>query len=576
MHTMAFGGSLKDDSLYMVEQAFSEKTKNLVSPSHVFQGKTPHVHRVFYLKKSVSLFSKVGNLMYLCSRILNIMTAEKRTYIAIDLKSFYASVECVERGLNPLTTHLVVADESRTEKTICLAVSPSLKAYGIGGRARLFEVVQRVREVNNERRLKLRGYHFTGKSTDDTELRQHPNLELDFIRAMPRMAFYIDYSTRIYKIYLKYIAPEDIHVYSIDEVFMDVTSYLSIYDTTAHDLAMTIIRDVLRSTGITATAGIGTNMYLAKIAMDIVAKRMPADKDGVRIAELDEMEYRRQLWDHRPLTSFWRVGYGTASKLKRYGMDTMGKVARCSVKNEELLYRLFGVNAELLIDHAWGWEPCTIAQVKAYRPETNSMSSGQVLTEPYSFALARNVVMEMADAISLDLVDKRLVTDQLVLTVGYDSESLTRPEIASRYHGEVVLDHYGRRIPKHAHGTANLGRHSSSSKEIIDAVMALYDRIVNRNLLIRRLNITTNRIIPEKDALCKVSQPLQLDLFTDYNAVVEEQEAEKAERDRERQMQEALLSIKHRFGKNAILKGVSFAEGSTAKDRNNQIGGHKK
>ena len=419
------------------------------------------------------------------------MQNKERKYIAIDLKSFYASVECVERGLDPLSTNLVVADESRTEKTICLAVSPSLKAYGIGGRARLFEAVQRVREVNNKRRMNLPNYRFTGKSTDDNELKQHPDWELDFIRAVPRMAFYIEYSTRIYKIYLKYIAPEDIHVYSIDEVFMDVTAYLSTYKMTAHELARTMIRDVLENTGITATAGIGTNLYLSKVAMDIVAKHIPADKDGVRIAEIDEMSYRKLLWNHRPLTSFWRVGRGIAEKLAKYGIETMGDIARTSINNEALLYRLFGVNAELLIDHAWGWEPVGMEHIKAYKPETSSMSSGQVLQEPYTFEKARNVVMEMADAISLDLVEKRLVTNQLILTVGFDRESLEQPEVAARYQGNIVSDYYGRTVPKHAHGTANLNGHSSSSKEIIEAVISLYDKIVDHDLLIRRLNITT-------------------------------------------------------------------------------------
>jgi len=472
------------------------------------------------------------------------LKSESRTYIAIDLKSFYASVECVERGLDPLVAKLVVADESRTEKTICLAVSPALKAYGIPGRARLFEVYQK--------------------------LRLHPSTrqDNDFIIAPPRMAKYIEVSCKIYDIYLKYIAPEDIHVYSIDEVFMDVTSYLHAYRQTAHELAITMIRDVLKQTGITATAGIGTNMYLAKVAMDIVAKKMPADKDGVRIAELDEMSYRQQLWDHHPLTDFWRVGHGIAERLSHYGIDTMGKIARCSIEKEELLYKLFGVNAELLIDHAWGWEPCTIDLVKAYRPETNSMSSGQVLTEPYTFQKARNVVMEMADAISLDLVEKRLVTNQLVLTVSYDRESLTRPEIASKYHGEIVMDYYGRPVPKHAHGTANLASHSSSSRKIIAAVMSLYDRIVNRDLLIRRLNISTNHVIREADEQKTSDKSLQLDLFADYGD-------EGFDGQKERKVQEALINIKKRFGKNAILKGTSYAEGATAKERNKQIGGHK-
>lgn len=534
------------------------------------------------------------------------MQNKQRIYIAVDLKSFYASVECVERGLDPLTTNLVVADESRTEKTICLAVSPSLKAYGISGRARLFEAVQRVKEVNRERRSNayIHGYltngaHEIRKSYDANELTAHPDWEVDFIRAVPRMAYYIDYSTRIYDIYLKYIAPEDIHVYSIDEVIMDVTDYITplhcatpyskkidgVHESkgfdlmkAAHELARRIISDIIATTGITATAGIGTNMYLCKIAMDIVAKHIPADKDGVRIAELDEMSYREKLWNHRPLTSFWRIGNGIAAKLEQYGLDTMGKIARCSVYNEELLYRLFGVNAELLIDHAWGWEPVTMEYVKAYRPETNSMSSGQVLTEPYTFEKARNVVMEMADAISLDLVDKRLVTNQLVLTVCYDRESLTRPEITAKYQGPVVSDYYGRATPKHAHGTANLTAHSSSSKEIINSIMSLYDRIVNKDLLIRRLNITTNHIITEEKVLrlkSKQKKDLQLDLFTDYESIEREKLEKKKERDKERKIQEALLNIKHRFGKNAILKGTSYAEGATAKDRNNQIGGHR-
>ena len=503
------------------------------------------------------------------------MQNNERTYIAIDLKSFYASVECVERGLDPLSTNLVVADESRTEKTICLAVSPSLKAYGIGGRARLFEAVQRIREVNNKRRMNLPNYRFTGKSTNDNELKQHPDWELDFIRAVPRMAFYIEYSTRIYKIYLKYIAPEDIHVYSIDEVFMDVTAYLSTYKMTAHELARTMIRDVLENTGITATAGIGTNLYLSKVAMDIVAKHIPADKDGVRIAEIDEMSYRKLLWNHRPLTSFWRVGRGIAEKLAKYGIETMGDIARTSINNEALLYRLFGVNAELLIDHAWGWEPVGMEHIKAYKPETSSMSSGQVLQEPYTFEKARNVVMEMADAISLDLVEKRLVTNQLILTVGFDRESLERPEVAARYQGNIVSDYYGRAVPKHAHGTANLNGHSSSSKEIIEAVISLYDKIVDHDLLIRRLNITTNNIISETEATNKSKEPVQLDLFTDYEELAVEAEKKHAERDKERKMQEALIAIKHRFGKNAIIKGTSFSEGATARERNNQIGGHK-
>lgn len=503
--------------------------------------------------------------------------AENRTYIAIDLKSFFASVECVERGLDPLTTNLVVADESRTEKTICLAVSPSLKAYGIGGRARLFEAVQRVRQVNNERRYKAPGHRLTGRSINDTELKAHEDWEVDFIRAVPRMAYYIKYSTRIYQIYLKYIAAEDIHVYSIDEVFMDVTNYLATYKMTAHELAMTMIRDVLKTTGITATAGIGTNMYLCKIAMDIVAKHIPADKDGVRIAELDEMTYREKLWDYRPLTKFWRVGKGIAEKLAIYGIDTMGKIARVSVNNEDFLYNLFGINAELLIDHAWGWEPCTMEYVRSYKPETNSLSTGQVLQEAYTFNKARVVVQEMAEAASLDLVDKKLVCNQLILTVGYDVENLKNVEIAAEYHGEVHRDYYGRLVPKHAHGTANLEKYSSSTKQITEAVMRLYDRIVNPALLVRRLNITTNNVISEADAaeMKKRKAPVELDLFTDYDALAKEQKAEDDALAKERKVQEAILKIKKKFGKNALLKGLNFAEGATARERNAQIGGHK-
>ena len=500
--------------------------------------------------------------------------AEQHTYIAIDLKSFYASVECVDRGLDPLTTNLVVADVSRTEKTICLAVSPSLKAYGIGGRARLFEVVQRVNEVNNERR-RVAGWKMTGKSYDDLELRAHPDLELDYIAAPPRMAHYMEVSTKVYETYLKYIAPEDIHVYSIDEVFMDVTAYLGSYRMTAHDLAMKMIRDVLATTGITATAGIGTNMYLSKVAMDIVAKKMPADKDGVRIAELDEMTYRRELWDYRPLTKFWRVGKGIAEKLAVYGIDTMGGLARMSVRQEGLLYRLFGVNAELLIDHAWGWEPCTMEAVKAYRPETNSFSSGQVLQEPYTFKKARVVVQEMADAMSLDLVAKRLVTDQLVLTVGYDAECLTNPEIRAGYHGPTAANFYGKTVPKHAHGTFNFDRPTSSSRLIMDGAAQLFDRQVNPDLLIRRLNLTTNHVMSEEAAAARTDVPRQLDLFTDYEALERQHREEQARLDKERRMQEAQLTIKRRFGKNAILRGLNFEEGATAKERNEQIGGHK-
>ena len=503
------------------------------------------------------------------------MVNNNRTYIAIDLKSFFASVECVERGLDPLTTNLVVADVSRTEKTICLAVSPSLKAYGIGGRARLFEVVQRLREINNERSYKSPQHRLTGKSWNDAEIKAHEDWEIDYIAAPPRMAKYIEYSTRIYQIHLKYIAPEDIHVYSIDEVFMDVTAYLDSYRMTAHELAMTMIRDVLKNTGITATAGIGTNLYLCKIAMDIMAKKAPADKDGVRIAELDEKSYREQLWDYTPITKFWRVGNGIAEKLAQYGIYTMGDVALCSVEREELLYKLFGVNAELLIDHAWGWEPVTMDYVKSYRPETNSLSSGQVLTEPYTFQKARVVAQEMADAVALDLVSKRLVTDQLVLTVGYDIESLTKPDIRDNYHGDVMTDHYGRQVPKQAHGTANLGKHTSSTRQIMEAVASLYDRIVNPNLLIRRLTLATNHVLSEESVKKTSSAPIQLDLFTDYEALKAQQKAEEEAQAKERRMQETLLSIKRKFGKNSILRGLNYEEGATAIERNKQIGGHK-
>lgn len=422
----------------------------------------------------------------------------ERSYIAIDLKSFYASVECVARGLDPLTTNLVVADVSRTDKTICLAVSPSLKAYGIGGRARLFEVQQRLRQVNYERQMKSPSRQLTGKSCFDKELQEHPDWAVDYIAAPPRMAHYVEVSNKIYNIYLRYVAPEDIHVYSIDEVFMDVTNYLRSYKMTPHELTIKMIRDVLKETGITATAGIGTNMYLCKVAMDIVAKKAPADADGVRIAELDEMSYRRQLWDYRPITKFWRVGKGTAERLALYGIDTMGKLARTSLNNEKLLYQLFGVNAELLIDHAWGWEPCTIEAVKAYRPATNSFSSGQVLQSPYTFKKARVVIREMAEAMALKLVSRRLVTSQLIITVSYDRECLENPDIRALYNGEVTKDYYGRMVPKHAHGTVNLKQQTSSSRLIMKAVEELYDSIVNPDLLVRRLNITAANVVSEE------------------------------------------------------------------------------
>jgi len=508
-------------------------------------------------------------------------TEERKTYIAIDLKSFYASVECNERGLDPMTTNLVVADRSRTEKTICLAVSPSLKSYGISGRARLFEAVQKVKEANEERRRRAPRQRLVGASFNAVELRENPSLAIDYIIAPPRMAHYMEYSTRIYQVYLKHVAPEDIHVYSIDEVFIDATAYLRRNGMTGHEFARMLIRDVLRTTGITATAGVGTNLYLAKIAMDIKAKKMAADKDGVRIAELDEMSYRRELWDHRPLTDFWRVGRGYAKSLEANGMYTMGDVARCSLggdfahQNEALLYKLFGVNAELLIDHAWGWEPCTIADIKAYKPESKSINSGQVLQHPYRFEKAKLVVREMTDLLVLELVEKGLVTDQLVLTVGYDIENLADPKLRDRYRGEVKTDRYGRKVPKEAHGTINLGDYTSSTKRILQAVTELYDRIVDPALLVRRMYISANHLIEEGAAHMGASEGEQLSMFVDYDEQERKREEEQAALAKEKQMQNAILDIKRKYGKNAILKGMNLEEGATAKDRNSQIGGHK-
>ena len=508
------------------------------------------------------------------------MGSESRSYIAIDLKSFYASVECMQRGRNPMTTNLVVADQSRTEKTICLAVSPSLKAYGIPGRARLFEVIEKVKEANIQRQRKAPGRRLTRKSDDAEVLKSCGGCAIDFIIAPPQMAEYMRISAQIYQIYLKYVAPEDIHVYSIDEVFMDVTDYLDTYGMTAKELAMTMIRDVLHTTGITATAGIGTNLYLCKIAMDIVAKHIGADESGVRVAQLDELSYRRLLWDHRPLTDFWRVGRGYARKLEGVGLYTMGDIARCSLGgpkdyyNEDLLYQLFGVNAELLIDHAWGWEPCRISDIKAYRPENNSLGSGQVLQCPYSFEKARIVVREMMDALALELVDKGLTADQVVLTIGYDIENLSDPRRKDQYRGAVVKDHYGRSIPKHAHGTENLDGPTSSGKALTEAVLRLYDRIADPKLLIRRITMAVNHVLDENAALSKEKYE-QLELFTDYHAQAAQKEKKEAEREKERRMQQAILNIKKRYGKNAVLKGTSFQEGATAKERNAQIGGHK-
>lgn len=488
---------------------------------------------------------------------------KQRTYIAIDLKSFYSSVECRERGLDPLDANLVVADLSRTDKTICLAVSPSLKSFGIPGRPRLFEAKQKVREANARRQMTAR-CPLKGASCSLAELQKNPRLAIDFIIAPPRMALYMEYSTSVYSVYLKYIAPEDIVVYSIDEVFIDVTDYLETYKLSAHDLAMKIILDVLATTGITATAGIGPNLFLCKVAMDVTAKHIPADANGVRIAQLDEMTFRRTMWTHRPITDFWRVGRGYAARLEQYGLLTMGDVARCSVQNEDLLYRLFGKNAELLIDHAWGWEPATISEIKAYRPSSKSLGSGQVLHCPYTSDKARLVVREMTDLLALDLVDKGLVTNQLVLTVGYDIENLADP--ARQYTGAVVKDHYGRQIPKHAHGTATLESYTSSSKAILQAMTELYDRIVDPRLLIRRLNVVANNVVLETEAPGAGEE--QLNLFRDA-------EAERAAQEREKKLQQAVIGLKKKFGKNAVLKGMNLEDGATARDRNSQIGGHR-
>ncbi len=503
----------------------------------------------------------------------------EKSYIAIDLKSFYASVECRERDMDPMDTNLVVADESRTEKTICLAVSPSLKSFGIPGRPRLFEVVQRVREVNREREYRVKGRKLRGESVRGSELAGHPELAVAYLVARPRMALYMKYSTQIYEIYLKYIAPEDIHVYSIDEVLIDVTPYLNTYRMTPRELARKMIADVWQNTGITATAGIGTNLYLAKIAMDIVAKHMPADKDGVRIAELDEMSYRRLLWGHEPLTDFWRVGKGYAQKLRKNGMRTMGDVARCSLggpadyHNEELLYRLFGVNAELLIDHAWGWEPVGLREIKAYRPSSSSMGAGQVLQEPYTHEKAALIVWEMTDQLVLDLVEKGLVTDRMILDIGYDVENMKKSGPACG--GEVHIDRYGRAVPKPAHGSVNLGRYTSSTKLILKAVSELYERITDPRLLVRRITVTAGRVIFEEDAPGDEPEQEQLDLFTDY-AQAEKAKVQEAEDVRkEKSLQKAMIGIKHRFGKNSLLKGANLQEGGTAVERNAQIGGHK-
>ncbi len=493
--------------------------------------------------------------------------------MCIDLKSFYASVECVERKLDPLKTNLVVADESRTDKTVCLAISPSLKQYGLGGRARLFEVKQKVKEINLQRR-KLNNYRkFSGKSYLDEELKKNKNLELDFIVAPPRMAYYMKYSTNIYNIYLKYIAPEDILVYSIDEVFIDITDYISLYKCTPRQLVTKMIKDVYETTGITATAGIGTNMFLAKVAMDIVAKKCKPNEFGVRIAGLDEMTFRKKLWDHKPITDFWRVGKGIANKLAKNNMNTMGDVARCSHYNEDLLYKLFGVNAELLIDHAWGWEPCTIEIAKSYKPTETSLSSGQVLHEPYDNKKAKIIVQEMADNLALELVKKKFLTKQLVLTINYDIENLTNPDIFNKYFGEITLDSYGRKIPKHSHGTVNLEHYTSSSSIIMESFVNLFDKISNPILLIRKLNLTVSKLICE-DKVQTNKKVEQINLFTDYKKKEIEEAKQKDDENKEKEIQKVILQIKNKYGKNAILKGMNLTEGATAIERNKQIGGH--
>ena len=496
----------------------------------------------------------------------------KSTYIAIDLKSFYASVECVERKLDPLTTNLVVADASRTDKTICLAVSPSMKSHGIPGRPRLFEVIAKVNEVNNQRRWNAPKRKLVGSTFNNNILKEDKALALDYIVAPPQMALYIDYSTKIYGVYLKYFAPEDIHVYSIDEVFIDATGYLSTYKMSARELTMKVILDVLKTTGITATAGIGTNLYLCKVAMDIVAKHLAPDKNGVRIAEIDETSYRRMLWEHRPLTDFWRVGHGYEKKLEANGMYTMGDIALKSIENEDLLYKLFGINAELLIDHAWGWEPCTMENIKSYRPLSNSMSSGQVLHCPYDYDKAKLITREMCDLLVLDLVEKHIVTNQIVLTIGYDSECLTKGNIS--YSGEVTIDYYGRPVPKHAHGTVNLSEYTSSTNEIINATMELFDRIVDDMLLVRRVNICACNL-KDESIRKQDNSPVQMSLFVDYDALERQRQIREAAYEREKRSQHAMINIRRKFGKNAILKGMNFEDGATTIDRNLQIGGHK-
>ena len=514
------------------------------------------------------------------------MAEKVRQYVAIDAKSFYASVECVERHLNPLTTNLVVADECRTEKTICLAVSPSLKAHGISGRARLFEVIRRMKQVNRERLNagicsgairrdpETRKYQFSASSFDAEAIEKDPTLEISYIVAPPRMRLYEEYSSRIYATYLKYVSSEDIIVYSIDEVFIDVTDYLRTYGMTAHELTMTMVRDVLYNTGITATAGIGTNLFLAKVAMDIEAKKSKPDKDGVRIAALDEMTFRERLWTHRPLTDFWRIGKGISQKLEAMQLFTLGDVARASIDPycEDRLYKTFGVNAELIIDHAWGWEPVTVEDIRQYRPSTSSISSGQVLQCPYDFEKGRLIVREMTELLVLDLVRKHVVTKQIVLDIGYDRESL-EGERGRKYIGPVVTDPYGRKIPKAAHGTGNLDYYTSSTHAIMNAVLDVYDRVVHKDLLIRRVNVTACNLVSETEI--PEEKPEQLDMFTDYEALEREKQARQLAEEKERRLQNVTLAIQDRYGKNAMLKGMNLMEGGTTIARNGQIGGHK-
>ena len=473
--------------------------------------------------------ASVEHLFFLCYH--HPMDTKKRIYACIDLKSFYASAECVARGLDPLTADLVVADKTRTDKTICLAVSPSLKSYGISGRARLFEVNQRLEQVRRS----------TGK-------------KVDFIIAPPRMAYYVKVSSEIYSIYLEYLSAEDIHVYSIDEVFMDLTDYLSFYNMSAHELVMKMVRTVLERTGITATAGIGTNMYLTKIAMDIVAKHVDADSDGVRIAELNERKFREFLWGYKPLTDFWGIGRRTADRLRRYGLETMGDIARRSIEDEEFFYKVFGIDGEIMIDHAWGIEPVTMKDIKNYRTSTSSLSSGQVLSTAYKVKNARLVVKEMADNMVFDLVRKELLTASMTLTIIYDAKSLESMD----YKGNIVYDPYGRPMPEAAHGTVNFGSPTSSSTKIISGITDLFDRIVDSELLVRRIYISANNTVSEKGT------GRQLDMFTD---------PEKEEK--EYKIQKAALEIREKYGKNSLIKGMNLEEGGTAIERNSQIGGHR-